>query len=278
MRIDLHSHSTCSDGRLSPTELVVRAHRAGVDCLALTDHDTVAGVAEARRAARPLGLELVSGIELSTRHGERRLHLLGLFLEPDHPRMQAYEDWRAAARRQRMQSICAALQAHGIAISYEEVLAEAGPAAVLARPHVARLLVDRGHVRNFNEAFKRWLGKGCPAHVDGEVLTLQEAATLVRDCGGVSALAHPGVDKAIELVPRLAALGVDGVEVFHPDHKPHQVRRLIKLVQDHKLVATGGSDFHLSTPKAEDPGWVCLPKEWMLLLRMRVQQQAAARL
>ncbi len=251
----------------------MRAHRAQVDCLALTDHDTVAGVAEARQAARPLGLELVPGIELSTRHGERYLHLLGLFLQPEHPRMEEYENWRAAARRRRMRGICAALQRQGFAISFEEVQEASGPAAVLARPHVARLLVDKGYARSFHDAFNRWLGSGRPAYVQDEVLTLREAATLVRDCGGISALAHPGVDKAIELVPQLADLGVDGVEVFHPDHKPHQVRRLTKLVQDNKLVATGGSDFHLSTPKAEDPGWVCLPPEWMLLLRMRVQQR-----
>ncbi len=275
MRIDLHSHSTASDGLLRPTELVARAGRAGVDCLALTDHDTVAGVAEARAAGAAHDVEVVPGIELSTRHGDKRLHLLGLFVDPEHPRLLDYMRWRREARERRVERICAALRAAGVAIEADEVRAAAVDAAVLARPHVARVLVARGVVERFHEAFDVWLGSGKPGYVEDECLEFRDAAALVRDCGGVSSLAHPGCDKAFDLVPKLPELGVDAVEVFHPDHKPHQVKRLIGMCHKSKLLATGGSDFHRATPKVEDPGWVTLPPEWMSPLRALATTRAA---
>ena len=236
---DLHTHSTVSDGTLRPAELVQRAHGSGVEVLALTDHDDVAGISEARARAEGLGLELLPGIELSVseQEGERQMHILGLGIDPDAPLLLERVVEFRRTRLERGALIVEQLNQHGVRLGFERVREIAGDGA-MGRPHVARALVEAGICGSVSEAFARFLRRG-------------RAISLIHAAGGIASLAHPprsqGVDAAGGLetfVGRLVRLGLDALEVYHPSHKPSQEKRLRRLARAHDLVETGGSDFH----------------------------------
>ena len=240
--VDLHTHSTASDGSLPPAAVVAAARAAGLRAIALTDHDTLAGVAAARSAGEAAGVRVVAGTELSVVHDERELHLLALHVE----RVDALEAELAdlrEARRDRAVRIVERLNALGVPVRLESVLAEAGEGAI-GRPHVARALVAGGWVRDFREAFDRWLGNGRPAHVEKRRLEAGDAIRLVHDAGGLAVFAHPGSTGTRDKIERLAALGLDGVEVLHPSHGAEDIARLRALSDHFGLVASGGSDWH----------------------------------
>jgi hypothetical protein len=253
-RFDFHTHTCVSDGSLTPTELVRRAQANRVTGFALTDHDTVDGVAEARAEGERLGIEVLAGIELSVNEadGARAMHVLGLGLDLDSE--QAPLRVRLAELRESRLSrgarIVAHLQANGIGISLDAVARHSAGGA-LGRPHVARALVDLGVVRDVDEAFSRWLRRGRPAYEPNAELSARDAIALVHAAGGVAVLAHPplsgGVDSPgglVAFVERLVPLGLDGLEIWHPSHKPTASRRLRRIAAQHGLLETGGSDFH----------------------------------
>jgi predicted metal-dependent phosphoesterase TrpH len=251
-RWDFHTHTTVSDGSLTPTELARRAHEQRVTGFALTDHDTVDGVAEARAEGERLGVEVIAGVELSVNEdqGARAMHVLGLGIDPDHSPLRARLAGLREARLSRGARIVSHLQKAGIAISLEDVARHSAGGA-LGRPHVARALVDLGVVPDVEEAFARWLRRGRPAYEPNAELSAREAIELVHDAGGAAVLAHPplsaGVDSPgglVAFVERLVPLGLDGLEVWHPSHKSTATRRLRRLAAAHGLVETGGSDFH----------------------------------
>ncbi|HTO54874.1 MAG TPA: PHP domain-containing protein [Myxococcota bacterium] len=251
-RFDFHAHSTVSDGSLSPTELVGRAHANGVTGFALTDHDTVDGVAEARAEGARLGVEVLAGIELSVSEddGARSMHILGLGLDDGHSELRARLVELRAFRLGRAQRIVSHLQRSGVAISVAAVEAQSDGGA-LGRPHVARALVASGAVRDLDEAFARWLRRGRPAYEPNAALSARAAIALVHAAGGVAVLAHPplsaGVDRpggVVAFIERLVPLGLDGIEVWHPSHKSTATRRLRRVAAAHQLLETGGSDFH----------------------------------
>lgn len=243
--IDLHSHTTASDGRLSPTELVQRAAKAGVTRLAITDHDTVAGLAEARQALAGFsGLELIAGIEISTRLGPKDLHVLGHFVDPEHPALRAFEAGQLLERRARMERMVANLGRLNIKVEMREVEAVAG-SDNLCRPHLARVLVARNVVRDMQDAFTRYLGDDRPAFSAHRTPSAADAIALIHDAGGVATLAHPaadGVDRA--QIASLQALGLDGLEVHRPDQAPPLHHKWLQIAGELDLVPTGGSDFH----------------------------------
>jgi len=247
-RIDLHTHTTASDGTLSPTELVRLARGAGLAAVAVTDHDTVDGLGEALEAGRALGLEVVPGIEISAEFQPGTMHMLGYFIHPDRPVFAEKLRVLQEARRDRNPIIAEKLNALGLAVTMDEVRAAAGGEQV-GRPNFARVLLDKGYVSSMGEAFDRYLTKGGPAYVDKFRLSPADSVELIHQAGGLAVLAHPftlGLGEQVleTFVADLAACGLDGLEVYYPEHDPDQTRACLELAARHGLAVTGGSDFH----------------------------------
>jgi predicted metal-dependent phosphoesterase TrpH len=242
--IDLHSHTTASDGEHDPAELVALAVKAGVTTLAVTDHDTVAGLSVCSEAAQRLGLTLVKGIEISAMLHRRQVHVLGHFIDVLEPGLQGYTERLKRDRETRMERMVAKLKSMGIPVAMEQVQALAGDAH-LARPHLARVLVQLGLCTSPQQAFDRFLGDGRPAAVEHRELPAPDAIALIHAAGGVATLAHPGSSKIErhDLVA-LKAAGLDGLEVEHSDHPPSLRAKFHALARQLDLVATAGSDFH----------------------------------
>jgi predicted metal-dependent phosphoesterase TrpH len=259
--IDLHLHSTASDGTNEPDVVVRIASAAGLRALALTDHDTVEGIAPARDAARESGIMLIAGVELSAYDGADEVHILGLHL--DHiDEMRSSLSVFQQARRERAEGIVRLLNGLGVRITFDDVLAVAKDAAI-GRPHVARALVENGWAMDLRDAFDRYLGAGRPAYLDKRRITIPEAITLIHECGGIAVLAHPGSDGNREHLEALAAMGLDGVEVLHPSHSADDRARLLALAKHLDLVPSGGSDSHGSLDGARVVGAMKVPGEWL---------------
>ncbi|MBD1916155.1 MULTISPECIES: PHP domain-containing protein [Cyanophyceae] len=248
--LDLHSHTTFSDGTLSPAELVAAAIAAGVKALAITDHDTVAGWDDAIAAAGD-DLEVVPGVELSTVENGRSLHILGFY--PNREALEPPLRSRIEGRRRRAQQMVEKLAELGYPIELPAMAGNMAP----GRPHLAAALVKAGHVESKREAFDRWLGDNGPVFVQYDKFSAAEGIQLLRDCGAVPVWAHPYLFKGSTvdaLLPQLVEAGLMGVEVYHPHHSPSDIRRLETYCRDHDLVMTGGSDFHgPSEAKASAP-------------------------
>jgi predicted metal-dependent phosphoesterase TrpH len=247
-RIDLHSHSTASDGTDPPAEVMRRARAAGLDVIALTDHDTLAGHDEARRALPP-GLALVPGMELSCRLDGHSVHLLAYHADPAHAGLAEQLHAITTDRVRRARDMVGRLRELGVDITWEQVAAIAGD-GVVARPHIARAMVAAGAIARPDQAFTpEWIGPGGRAYVSRYALDAEDAVRLVSSAGGVSVLAHPGVPQGgwkigDEAVARLAAAGLAGLEVAHPDHDDAERIRLAALAATLGLVSSGGSDDH----------------------------------
>jgi hypothetical protein len=247
-RIDLHSHSTASDGTDPPAEVMRRAGAAGLDVIALTDHDTLAGHAEARGALPP-GLALVPGMELSCRLDGHSVHLLAYHVDPAHAGLAEQLHAITTDRLRRARDMVGKLRELGVDITWEQVAAIAGD-GVVARPHIARAMVAAGAIARPDQAFTpEWIGPGGRAYVSRYALDPEDAVRLVSSAGGVSVLAHPGVPQGgwkigDEAVARLAAAGLAGLEVAHPDHDDAERIRLAALAATLGLVSSGGSDDH----------------------------------
>lgn len=259
--VDLHSHSTASDGAVSPTVAVQTAHRAGISALALTDHDTIAGVAEAESAASALGMRLVVGAELSAHDGDREIHLLALHLARRDVIEAALVRFRAQ-RVARAEEIVSLLRAQGVDVTFDAVLAAAAGGAV-GRPHVARAMIAAGAVRDHREAFDRYLAAGKPAFVDKAYLAIGDAIALVHEAGGLAVFAHPGGDGSRERVQRLREQGLDGLEVLHPSHGASDIARLGALVDHFGMVRSGGSDWHGAAEGPRTLGAMHVPMAWL---------------
>ncbi|RII16156.1 hypothetical protein DSC45_16335 [Streptomyces sp. YIM 130001] len=248
MRIDLHTHSTASDGTDTPAELVRNAAAAGLDVVALTDHDTTRGHAEAAAAA-PEGLTLVTGAELSCRLGDTGLHMLAYLFDPEEPELARERELVRDDRVPRARAMTAKLQELGVPVTWDQVARIAGDGSV-GRPHIAEALVELGVVGSVSDAFTaEWLADGGRAYVDKHELDPFEAIRLVKAAGGVTVFAHPLAVKRGDVVPEdaiaeLAAAGLDGIEADHMDHTPETRTRLHGLAADLGLLATGSSDYH----------------------------------
>jgi predicted metal-dependent phosphoesterase TrpH len=243
-RIDLHSHSRASDGQYAPAEVADQVARAGVSVWSLSDHDTVAGLGAAAEAARRLAVRFVPGIELSAFLERREIHLLGHFVDPDHPSLKRFEDDLAVHRRNRMHAIVDRLAELGIRIQVADI-EKFGDGKTIGRPHVARAILETGSVGSVKEAFDRFLGEGRPAYVQRFRLEVEDAVRLVRSAGGTVTVAHPGVSRLERGdLQRLASAGVVGVETHHPEHNPSVREKYLRLADELDLVPTAGSDFH----------------------------------
>jgi predicted metal-dependent phosphoesterase TrpH len=247
--IDLHTHTTHSDGSASPKELIERANSKGARSIAVTDHDTVDAFAEARAAADRCGVEFIPGIEISADFSPGTMHILGYLIDGEAPALKEQLAMLKNAREKRNPEIARRLEGLGFDISYEEVAQLAGN-NVVGRPHFASVLVKKGYVRSIQEAFDRLLKKGAPAYVEKARLSSRDAIELIHGAGGVAVLAHPyelklsSYEAADELVAELAALGLDGIEAIYSRHSPDQRSRYSEIALRHNLLITGGSDYH----------------------------------
>lgn len=239
--VDLHSHSTRSDGAFAPARLVEEAATRGVTTLALTDHDTTAGLDEAEAAAQQHGLEFVPGVEITCECAGTEVHLLGLGIDRLNPKLQRVCADVQGRRRERFFEMVARLRAHGVPLSTEGV--EDGVS--LARPYLARLLVQQGKVAGYQEAFERYLRRGRPGFVDHSRIRIEGAIEAIQAAGGVAVIAHPGLYRnGDEVVFEARKLGLDGIECHHSDHNHDVSQHYVSLARKLELLVSGGADFH----------------------------------
>ena len=246
--VDLHIHTTASDGTLSPGQAVAMARDLGLAAVAVTDHDTVAGIPEALAAGERLGQQVIPGVELSADYLGRDVHILGLFTDPDGAGLAEALAWSRGQRQVRNEKIVAAMAADGLPISIQTLQA-ADPGAVLGRPHIAGWLVRNGLAADVDDAFRRYLNRGCPYYLPRERLRLDRAVGAIRSAGGVAVVAHPlqyGYDQpGLERFIRQAKdAGCRAMEVWYSGYGPAQRGRLLALADRYGLVPSGGSDFH----------------------------------
>ena len=246
--IDLHCHSTFSDGSLTPEQLIAEAAKIGLAALALTDHDTTAGVPRFLAAAAATAVRAVPGVELSVDCSSGVMHMLGYWMDLANPELVRQMDWIRDGRAMRNRAMFEKLNALGFAMTWDEVNAFAGE-DVVGRPHFAQVMLQKGYAKDKNEAFDKWLGDGKPGYADRPRLTAEVAVALIRQAGGVAVLAHPyslhvGKDAMASLLIELAAAGLAGVECYYSEHSADLTKEYLAMARQANLVPTGGSDFH----------------------------------
>ena len=249
--IDLHLHTTASDGWLSPAELVARASAAGLTTISVTDHDTVAAIAEVTDVARGAAIRIVSGIEITAIDDGRDVHMLGYFFDPASASLAVVLQQQRALRVARLREIGARLATLGMFVDVESVLlaAAARPGSSVGRPQVARELMRAGYVKSVQEAFDKWLATGRPAFIPRTGPSPAAIVDTIHDAGGLASMAHPGVTKRDELIAPLVDRGLDAIEVYHSDHTLEDQHQYQLLCHRYRLLVSGGSDFH-----GDDPG------------------------
>lgn len=254
-------HSTASDGSIAPRDVVGAAHAAGLAAIALTDHDTMAGVDEAIGAGNALGLRVIRGVELSAHDGANEIHILALHISRPEPIEASLSVFRTS-RELRAQGIVGLLNKLGIPVTYESVLTEAAGGSV-GRPHIARAIIRLGAARDNREAFDRYLGAGRPAYVPKERLEIRDAIALTHSAGAIAVWAHPGPDCRRAKLEPLVEMGLDGVEVRHPSHNSEDAARIGALVDYFGLLRSGGSDWHGAPEGTRSIGCMHIPGEWL---------------
>ena len=259
--VDLHTHSTASDGTLPPEQVIEAAARCGLKALALTDHDTVGGVARAREAGERLGIRVIAGVELSAFQDDHEVHVLALHLSQLETLEKRLLELRAQ-RYTRAEKIVDRLNVLGIPITLDEVLVQSNGGAV-GRPHVARALIARGVVHDFRDAFMRYLGGNGSAFVPKDRLSIEDAIVIAHEAGALAIWAHPGDSGRRERLEPLVAAGLDGIEIRHPSHSGEDIKRLQALTDFFGLVPSGGSDWHGATDGARRLGMMNVPSEWL---------------
>ena len=272
--IDLHTHSTASDGMLRPEQVIEAAASCGLKALALTDHDTIGGIPAAREAGERLGIRIITGVELSAFQDDHEVHVLALHLSHLDTLHKPLEDLRAS-RFSRAEKIVEKLNALGIPITLDEVLLQANGGAV-GRPHVARALIARGVVHDFRDAFMRYLGGNGSAFVPKDRLSIEDAIAIAHDAGALAIWAHPGDGGRREQLEPLVAAGLDGVEIRHPSHSGEDIKRLQALTDFFGLVPSGGSDWHGATEGPRRLGMMNVPAEWLERQDERVASLASS--
>lgn len=255
-RADLHCHSTCSDGTETPEQLVTHAKEIGLSGLSITDHDCINAYHLALPVAQSLGIRLIPGVEFSSSFYGKSIHILGYNYSPESSAVQKLCEMHETRRKERNLEIVNKLRENDIIIDLEEVM-EAGEHTI-GRPHIAQAMVQKGYVKDINEAFKRWIGDGRPCYAKGSPVSTEETVSVIHEAGGAAVIAHPHLIKERATVKQLLTLPFDGIECYYARLLPHQEEEWVKLAQKYDLYITGGSDFHGSV-KPETPlgaSWV----------------------
>jgi predicted metal-dependent phosphoesterase TrpH len=266
--VDLHLHTTASDGRCTPTELVARASAAGVTVMAVTDHDTTDAIVDVQAAAAARAIEAIAGIEITAVEDGRDVHVLGYFIDPSDPALQEFLARQRTIRIDRVAAIADRLAALGVPIDGAALVAAAlreGGRSV-GRPQVARAMVAAGHVAHTAEAFDRWLGNDGPAYVSRTGAGPERVIALIHAAGGLASLAHPGRTRIDARIETLRDSGLDAIEAYHSDHDDARIGRYCELARQLDLMVTGGSDFHGEPERGLSPGSTGLPaQDWLRL-------------
>jgi predicted metal-dependent phosphoesterase TrpH len=265
--IDLHTHTTASDGCLAPTELVRRAAAGGIRTLSVTDHDTVGGLAESGVAAAEHGLELVAGIEITAVYRLRDVHILGYFFDPSSSELTAFLSAQREDRVRRVRAIATRLAALGVAVDVEDIIARAAvmEGHAVGRPAVARALVAAGHASSTSVAFDRWIGDGKAAFVPRTGPSPEDVVGIIARAGGLSSLAHPGLLGRDDLIPSMAEAGLGAIEAYHPEHDRRTTERYKNLARKYQLAVSGGSDYHADDRDRRLGSAVLPPDEYRVL-------------
>lgn len=264
---DLHIHSHYSDGTMSPAGIVGAAAREGLAAVSVTDHDTTAGQPEALAVGRETGVEVVTGIEFSVEQPQAEIHILGYLFDPRDRALLERLEVLERSRRQRVRTMIELLRGSGVDVSAEEIFAAAG-GGTIGRPHVAKILLRRGIVATFQEAFDRFIGNGRSCYVPKDSITLEQVVGLIRGAGGVAVWAHPGYairDGA--LLQRIVDAGIAGLEAWHPNHSQQITALVIDEARRRGLVCTGGSDYHFDEAMKSTLGGIAVPYEAVRRLR-----------
>jgi len=259
---DLHIHSTASDGKLTPTDVVLEAARRGLSFIALTDHDNIDGIASAQATARAFpGLKIIPGVEISTDVAEGEVHVLGYFIDYTDPEFNAALDGFKNSRLQRGEKMVAKLRKLGINIDWQRVKEIAG-GSTIGRPHIAQAMLEKGYITSFKEAFNEYLGHGRPAYVERDKMTPKEAVELIIKAKGLPVLAHPlTLPDPEAMTAELKGAGLVGLETYYNGYTTEEINRLLTLADKHELIATGGSDYHGIDDTETGIGDIDLPLE-----------------
>ncbi len=241
-KIDLHTHTHYSDGIYSPVELVKKAYQRGISILSITDHDSINGIKEARTCAREFGIEIITGLEISTDLDDKEIHLLAYFIDIDNEELLKYLSFFRDERMHRAKRMVEKLRNLGLKITMDDVMVHAQNCAI-GRPHIAYAMIELGLIKNYNEAFEKYIGDYGPAFERKIHISPQSALKLISDAGGLSFVAHPGYMKE-NLLSSLIKAGIDGIECVHPSHSENQTQFYRGIVNQYCLLESGGSDYH----------------------------------
>lgn len=241
-KVDLHTHTSYSDGFYSPRELILNAKQAGIEVISICDHDNIAGIIEATELGKSIGVEVIPGLEISSDIKDKEIHILAYFFEPENEELERYLLFFREERLKRADRIVKKLKSLGLYLTIEDVMDKAKNSAV-GRPHIAQAMLEKGLTSSYYEAFNKYIGNGCPAYEKKVHLSPQSAFKIISDAGGLSFIAHPGYMPE-SLLKELITAGVDGIEVIHPSHSPNQIRFYRGIVNEYFLLESGGSDFH----------------------------------
>lgn len=247
MKIDLHIHTTYSDGVLSPEELVDSAIEVGLTTIAITDHDNVLGYYAAKKyiEENQKNIEIIPGIEINTFYKKQELHILGYFMDLENPEFHAMIEKQRKARKVQAQEIAKRLQKIGINVSYEDIKKYVIPKASIGRPHIAKSIMQKGGVSSITEAYSKYINDSSKVYVQRKTVTPHEAVEIIYDAGGIPVIAHPcDIENAQELIEELMSYGLRGIEAYHRKHTPAMIEYFCSLAEKYDLVITGGSDFH----------------------------------
>jgi predicted metal-dependent phosphoesterase TrpH len=269
---DLHIHSCYSDGKLHPSQIIETAAGLGLSAVSITDHDTVAGQMEAINAGKQWNVEVIPGIEFSTRESGMDIHIIGYMIDPGEENLVGILGNLARAREKRAMQMVEKLRAEKLPISFDDVRKAAG-GGVIGRPHIASILMKRGVVDHFQEAFNRYIGTGKKCWVPKRVLSFEEVLSVIRTAGGVSVWAHPGDSIRNEsMVDRMIAGGVEGLEVWHPNHNDFVTALIEEVAERNNLIRTGGSDFHFNEAMKVGIGEIKIPYSSVVELKRSAER------
>ncbi|UZJ42006.1 PHP domain-containing protein [Prosthecochloris sp. SCSIO W1101] len=269
-KADLHIHTKCSDGVFTPEEIVEKAKKTGLKAISITDHDSVLGIDKAKPLASEYGIELITGVEMSSTYQGHDIHILGYFFDHKNSALKSYLDHCKQLRTERAERMVGKLAEMGVKIEIEQIILKAQNGSV-GRPHIAAVLQDGGFVKSFSEAFSKYLGSHSPAYVKSIETPPAEVIRLINEAAGLSFLAHPGQNIPDEILRHLINFGLDGIEIIHPSHDTYKENYYREIANEYFLLFSGGSDYHGLKDQEKDLfGQITIPYEWVTKMKSRI--------
>jgi hypothetical protein len=265
-KVDLHMHTTYSDGFYTPAEILDKAKENGFDAISITDHDSISGIEEATIIGKEMGIEVISGVEISSEHNGKEVHILGYFIDPLDEEFKKYLNFFREERIKRAERIVKKLNSIGLNLTFDDILA-ISKSSTIGRPHIARAMVEKGLVSSYHEAFNKYIGNGCPAYEKKVHISPESVYKIITDAGGLSFIAHPGYMPE-ETLKELIESGVDGIEVYHPSHSMQKNKFYKGIVSEYFLLESGGSDYH-GGPRNDDDNFGRFYASYSVLDAMR---------